>query len=788
MMPLGLDGHFKQYVGPLIAAQALLWAYSFTVDPRTRQVVLGLVGLWWCFAALWVEVRLEHVYPHFDYKKHYDMSEYTPFCDFSPWAKCSNVLMSPPGRMLRYFGVAKQGGGDSLLDKLRGLIDVPNPTLGVMFFGCHLFYPALLMIPVVNDLPIAWLFFAACCFVGVMTVWLAYNLFFVLRDFCVVCVSMYVANYLVIPIMYTLASAPISPTPSEFFGEIPLSLLVPFLVLDAGMGLAVLRLWLSGPDMPAGYTALPSFPYLVPEEEGEPNFMAHRLAGAAVAIVVAALVACGAPFPPLRAAQVCFSGLLAVSLARTIAPLTKFYRWFHSSGLDIARHRGYGQTASPMWGIVDAPSLSPDQMALCGGALLLMSIASCAPGLPGPVIAALLLLQLGAYHLYFSQLYCEAYVGAHVTVLLPPTLILFALSPAFLPDAGEGAMASADFTCKLLQTCILTAYCSAGFCKLVRQADGSAAYLKPWLWGKWCNGATLQGNIFEALYLSNPETKRTFGLPTPMAGRLQRFFFVRPRLLALMSVYSVALELFAPLALAFPNGPRIFAVLGLGFHYGIAVLQNVDFLSWWSPAYACFVFRFSDASFYEAAATAFEVAPWRAALAMAYVVAHIGAHIVARLTTTELLPFSAFAMFSDVKNIFNAGTRKWIWLTTKPHAVGTLKNYCFPFARRPHVDVKELDLMPFKYLCFGFGGADEDIVHTNVEISKELRFALDKIRAAGCQQEDTYLRDPVAAEGMLTELEDAKALFAKTSRRRMLPPAVPQAKPTVFSGDVAAAA
>jgi hypothetical protein len=102
--------------------------------------------------------------------------------------------------------------------------------------------------------------------------------------------------------------------------------------------------------------------------------------------------------------------------------------------------------------------------------------------------------------------------------------------------------------------------------------------------------------------------------------------------------------------------------------------------------------------------------------------------------------------------------------------------------------VKELDLMPFKYLCFGFGGADEDIVHTNVEISKELRFALDKIRAAGCQQEDTYLRDPVAAEGMLTELEDAKALFAKTSRRRMLPPAVPQAKPTVFSGDVAAAA
>merc|ERR1711937_700371 len=684
------------------------------------------------------------------------------------------------------------GGGDSILDTLRGLIDVPNPTLGVMFFGCHLFYPALpmvsSMIPVVNELPIAWLFFAASCFVGVMTVWLAYNLFFVLRDFCVVCVSMYVANFAVIPITYALASNPSSPTSSDFFGEIPLPLLVPFLVLDAGMGLAVLRLWLSGPETPLGYFALPSFPSFAPEDESESTSAAHRNAGVVAAVVVGVLVAFGAPFPPLRAAQVLFSGLLAVSLARTITWVTRFYRWFHGSGLDISRHRGYGQTASPMWGMVEAPSLSPDQMAMCGAALLAMSIASCAPGIPGPVIATLLLLQLGAYHLYFSQLYCEAYVGAHVTVLIPPTFILFALSPAFLPDAGPSASATADFTCTLLQTCILTAYCSAGFCKLVRGPDGSAAYLKPWLWGHWCNGSTLQGNIFEALYLSNPETHTTFGLPTPMAGRLQRFFFVRPRLLALMSVCSVALELLAPLALAFPNGPRIFAVLGLGFHYGIAMLQNVDFLSWWSPAYACFVFRFSDASFSDAATTAFGLAPWRAALATAYVVAHIGAHIVARLTTTELLPFSAFAMFSDIKNIFHSGTRKWIWLTTKPHAVGTLKNYCFPFARRPHVDVKELDLMPFKYLCFGFGGADEDVLHSNVEISKELRFALDKIRAAGCQQEDTYLRDPLAAEGMLKELEDAKAIFADTSRRRKLPPAVPQEKPTVFSGDVAAAA
>merc|ERR1719498_21849 len=79
------------------------------------------------------------------------------------------------------------------------MIDVPNPTLGVLFFACHLFYPALLLIPIPF---IPELFFLACCGVGCMTCWLAYNLFFVLRDFCVVCVSMYVANYALIPMMY----------------------------------------------------------------------------------------------------------------------------------------------------------------------------------------------------------------------------------------------------------------------------------------------------------------------------------------------------------------------------------------------------------------------------------------------------------------------------------------------------------------------------------------------------------------------------------------------------------
>merc|ERR550537_2096253 len=109
---------------------------------------MGLVGVWWCFAALWVEVKIEHTYPGFDYEAPTDpkMTAYKPFCDFAPWANCSQVLMSPPGRFLRYFGIAKEGGGEGLINTLRGWIDVPNPTLGVFFFAAHLFYPALLLI------------------------------------------------------------------------------------------------------------------------------------------------------------------------------------------------------------------------------------------------------------------------------------------------------------------------------------------------------------------------------------------------------------------------------------------------------------------------------------------------------------------------------------------------------------------------------------------------------------------------------------------------------------------
>jgi len=245
MAPLGLDGHFYKMVLPVVACESVLWRYAFQhlqTDPRTCQVVLSLLGLWWCFAALWVEVKIEMAYPHFDYEHPVDpqMKKYKPFCDFAPWATCSVVLMSPPGRFLRYFGIAKEGGGTGLVDTVRGLIDVPNPTLGVVYFLAHLFWPVILLafswIPFLPQL-----FLIACTGVGGMTIWLAYNLFFVLKDFCVVCVSQYVVNFALIPMVYYMQDASYGVLD---FGSVPTTLLYPFLAMDAVMGVGVLLLWL----------------------------------------------------------------------------------------------------------------------------------------------------------------------------------------------------------------------------------------------------------------------------------------------------------------------------------------------------------------------------------------------------------------------------------------------------------------------------------------------------------------------------------------------------------------
>merc|ERR1712187_361282 len=72
----------------------------------------------------------------------------------------------------------------------------------------------------------------------------AYNLFFKLKDFCVVCVSMYVANFALIPMMYGICKT--DSNSMLGFGAVPPAILYPFMLLDAIMFVSVVTLYMFG--------------------------------------------------------------------------------------------------------------------------------------------------------------------------------------------------------------------------------------------------------------------------------------------------------------------------------------------------------------------------------------------------------------------------------------------------------------------------------------------------------------------------------------------------------------
>merc|ERR1711907_393558 len=112
------------------------------------------------------------------------------------------------------------------------------------------------------------------------------------------------------------------------------------------------------------------------------------------------------------------------------------------------------------------------------------------------------------------------------------------------------------------------------------------------------DGSTLQYYVFEAMMINRPTASAqgglphwSFGVPSPFSFDLQKFLFTNPRLCAVLSVKSLAFEVLAPGVLLVPSVGWMFACAGVGFHYGIALFQNIDFVTWWGPFYLCFVWE-----------------------------------------------------------------------------------------------------------------------------------------------------------------------------------------------------
>jgi len=454
---------------------------------------------------------------------------------------------------------------------------------------------------------------------------------------------------------------------------------------------------------------------------------------------------------PIRRAQILFCFIIAFNVARVFPKQISFYQWFSGCGLEISKHRGFGQTACKAFGFIpNPPPLSNSQFTAVGFLFIASLLASCSNFAPRIFLA----LSLVLYWVYFSQLYCEAHTGAHVIVMIPPLLFIAMCSPD-LSGASMSQEASM-LPILILKIILTTAYCSAGVSKLWASIKN----------GKfWGNGSTLQYYIFESLMMNKPGTHWSFGVPSPCSYQFQKLLFHMPRLCAILSVKSLLFEALAPVILFFPKFGLFFALVGVGFHYGIALFQNIDFVAWWGPYYVIFLFEDTSRSFSmaEIVTKSLEESPVLTSLMLSYLTAHLFAMVFAMITKAEILPFSSFHMFSAPKNLWDPNTNKSWYITDKPHDTGTVKNYAFPFCRPQVVTVEELDQLPFKYLLITNHRGKRNVVG-NVQPTQKMTDIISKMNTLWHAGADNYLEYENASE-IFSLLEAGKREFAILNRK-----------------------
>jgi len=461
---------------------------------------------------------------------------------------------------------------------------------------------------------------------------------------------------------------------------------------------------------------------------------------------------------PIRCTQLLFCLLSGLNILRDLSAHSQFYRWFSSCGLKIGLHRGFGQSACRAYGIFpQPPPLSDAQFMATGFALVGCLLASCTDLAP----RCMLLSSLVLYWLYYGQLYCEAHVGAHVIVLMPPMLLIC----AFAPDLTDGSASRQTqmLSILLLKTILVSAYMSAGMSKIWASLKRRKC---------WWDGATLQYYIFEAMQINRDQSPDgtglphwSFGVPTPYSHVLQHWLFSHPRICAILSVKSVLFETLAPIVIVVPALGPYFAIAGLGFHYGISLFQNIDFVTWWGPFYALFIWEDSQitADVSLTILTSLEESPFYSGVVILYLVLHILGCVYAGWTGNEILPFSSFHMFSEPKNLWSKDTNIALWVTDKPHATGTLKNYCFPFCRKQHVAVNELHKLPFKYLLVSRQVDGTRELATNIVLSDKNHALIRQLFKELERGYQSYL-DPKAIADILDLQRSMKLEFAIASR------------------------
>ncbi|XP_025092336.1 vitamin K epoxide reductase complex subunit 1-like protein 1 [Pomacea canaliculata] len=150
------------------------------ISNMADRLLLSLAGLLVSVYSLHVEVQKEK------------NPKYRAACDFSERMSCSKVLTS---KYSRGFGVVEPYLGK------KHFLNVRNCNLGIVFYLVHA--ALALLLPAVTAAPLLLLLSVA----GVVTsLYLGYILFVVMNDVCVVCITTYVINGLLLYLSYSLYS------------------------------------------------------------------------------------------------------------------------------------------------------------------------------------------------------------------------------------------------------------------------------------------------------------------------------------------------------------------------------------------------------------------------------------------------------------------------------------------------------------------------------------------------------------------------------------------------------
>jgi len=320
------------------------------------------------------------------------------------------------------------------------------------------------------------------------------------------------------------------------------------------------------------------------------------------------------------------------------APAARFYDFFVNSKTDLSERRGLSYTGCKAYGVIPIPKLPVQGLQVVFGLLVGSLLLACNTTLAPRFF---LFASLGLYFLYFGQLWCESKHGGHGSLLMPSVIMLLVLS---------GGPQSTPTTLIFIKVFLGLVYFAGAVTKLV-----VAGFFNQ----RWC-GSTMQAYVFDAMW-SRPHH-------WPIVRKLQRFMLSHWWICSGMAVSGLLFE-FAFLPAVLLGGPLanvLAAAVALGFHFGVDLLQGLDFFPFWCPVFWVFLpdlqalltghehpYSAEDA-WTSILARGFEEEPCRWLMSATYVAIQV--LVALRFQDVregmESLPFTCCPMFSAPRNLF----------------------------------------------------------------------------------------------------------------------------------------